>query len=140
MLWDTVFHLRRRKKSITEPQLAYIAKQLLEALVHIHSAHIVHRDIKSNNIIFTKHGDLKLIDFGLSLDLRGDPRTRFQVVGSPLWIAPEIIKRLPQTGGVDLWGLGLTMLELCNGEPQHSETPTKLGVCYIDFKLLFFIH
>ena len=92
--------LRRKKKQVTEPQVAYLVKQILEALVHMHKNHIVHRDIKSNNIIFTHHGDLKLIDFGLALDLRGDSRSRFQVVGSPIWIAPETILRKPQTCAV----------------------------------------
>ena len=69
-------------------------------MVHIHRANFVHRDIKSNNIIFTAHGELKIIDFGLSLDLLGPTKKRFSVVGAPAWISPETIIGKQQTYAV----------------------------------------
>jgi serine/threonine protein kinase len=71
--------------------------------------------------MFSGHGDVKIIDFGLALDLRGHFRHRFDRVGSPSWMAPEIIKSKAQTTGVDIWGLGLILLSLANGGIPHDD-------------------
>ena len=79
----------------------------MEALAEIHKNHIVHRDIKSNNIIFTAHGELKVIDFGLALDLLGPTRKRFSTVGAPAWIAPEVVLQKPQTCSVSIFKISV---------------------------------
>merc|ERR1712137_1205802 len=115
------------KVVLEELHISYIVKEVLEALVFIHKNFVAHRDIKSHNIMLTVQGDVKLVDFGLALDLR--KVGAMHRVGSPLWMAPEVIRNEPQTCAFDIWSLGITILEMVNGEPPNADSKLRAMYC-----------
>lgn len=119
----TLHSLINKGKKLKESHIAYIVKDVLEGLKKIHSLFIAHRDIKSHNIMLTMMGDVKLVDFGFAVDLREEGGRK--VVGTSFWMAPEIIRREPISVAVDVWSLGITVMEMVNGEPPNSENAVK---------------
>eukprot|EP00359_Climacostomum_virens_P006533 CAMPEP_0204904778 /NCGR_PEP_ID=MMETSP1397-20131031/5049_1 /ASSEMBLY_ACC=CAM_ASM_000891 /TAXON_ID=49980 /ORGANISM="Climacostomum Climacostomum virens, Strain Stock W-24" /LENGTH=961 /DNA_ID=CAMNT_0052073597 /DNA_START=1865 /DNA_END=4748 /DNA_ORIENTATION=+ len=107
--------------TISERVVSIYIKQVLEGLVYLHSQGVVHRDIKGANILVTKEGIVKLADFGVAMKL-DDTLKSGSLVGSPFWMAPEIIG---QTGhcsqACDIWSLGCTVIELITGNPPYYE-------------------
>jgi len=106
--------------ALSEPHIAYITKQLLTGLAYIHSKGFAHRDLKSNNIMMSVSGNIKLIDFGLCADLSKGPRV--QMLGTAYWMAPEMIKRLPHDTKADIWSLGIVILEMYLRGPPYSSS------------------
>eukprot|EP01036_Dinobryon_divergens_P026574 gene26574-35242_t len=86
-------------------------------LAHLHSHMSIHRDVKSANILLTRDGRAKLGDFGISARLTDTILKRRTVIGSPYWMAPEVIQETSYDGKADVWSLGITLLELC--KPPH---------------------
>lgn len=127
---------------LPERHIAYILREVLNALVYLHSEHIMHRDIKGCNILLDSAGQVKLSDFGVSATLSNTGK-RNTFIGSPLWMAPEVIEQSPdmstasarqKTGyneAADIWSLGISSIEMAQGEPPRS------GVS--SFRLLFLI-
>uniref|UniRef100_A0A6B2L8U8 Protein kinase domain-containing protein n=1 Tax=Arcella intermedia TaxID=1963864 RepID=A0A6B2L8U8_9EUKA len=105
---------------LTEDMLAYLAQQILIGLEALHHHQIAHRDIKPSNIILSIHGHVKLIDFGLCVDVSGGPD--YHMVGSSYWMAPEVIRGALHSTPVDIWGFGICMAELINGVAYSSMT------------------
>eukprot|EP00887_Chlorella_sp_A99_P002384 scaffold10.g2384.t1 len=155
---------------LPEPAIAYVLREVLSALAYLHSEHRIHRDIKAANILLSAAGDVKarpggrgagrgmgpgrgrgagpVSDFGVSAQLTGTVSKRRTFVGSPLWMAPEVIEQSPETapppanggGGrapdgydeaADIWSLGITAIELATGEPPRASVSS--------FRLLFMI-
>jgi len=83
------------KFKLEEEQICYVTKEILRGLRHMHSKNMVHRDLKSANIMLSIHGDIKIIDFGLCVEM-GAVETE-NMVGSPFWIPPEMIRKEPWT-------------------------------------------
>jgi len=108
---------------LNEPQMAFIARETLKSLAHIHSMHCVHRDIKSDNILLGLDGSLKLADFGYAAQLHALRPNRNTVVGTPYWMAPELIRGHDYGIKVDIWSLGIMIIELAEGEPPYMEYP-----------------
>eukprot|EP01125_Pyxidicula_operculata_P001092 TRINITY_DN1099_c0_g1_i1.p1 TRINITY_DN1099_c0_g1~~TRINITY_DN1099_c0_g1_i1.p1 ORF type:complete len:388 (+),score=55.93 TRINITY_DN1099_c0_g1_i1:40-1203(+) len=106
--------------AFTEPQIAFISNQILSALSFLHSNMIAHRDLKSANIMLQTNGNVKLIDFGLCSDMSQGPVTH--MVGSPLWMPPEMIKKQPHSLPVDVWSFGICMVECANGSPPNKKS------------------
>lgn len=105
-----------RKGKISENICAYILYQTLTGLYSLHRRNIVHRDIKSDNILINKHGDVKIADFGYAAQLTMDRDTRTTKVGTPHWMAPEIILgKQSYDDRVDIWSLGIFAIELATG-------------------------
>lgn len=103
------------------PEIAAVQmKQVLQGLQYLHERNIVHRDIKAANLLITKSGVVKLADFGVSAQLETAEK-RYSVVGTPYWMAPEVISMTGHTGKSDIWSLGCTLLELIVGHPPYWE-------------------
>jgi len=95
-------------------------KQVLQGLEYLHSCNVLHRDIKGCNILITKAGLVKLADFGVSATLN-EQEKRFSVVGTPYWMAPEVVEMTGQSFPSDIWSVGCTVVELITGEPPYFE-------------------
>ncbi|RZF36658.1 hypothetical protein LSTR_LSTR017419 [Laodelphax striatellus] len=98
----------------------------MEALVYLHSNHCMHRDIKGHNILLTEEGNVKLVDFGVSSHLQATMGRRNTSVGTPYWMAPEVIACEQQLDSwydarCDVWSLGITAIELAQGDPPLSD-------------------
>eukprot|EP01122_Echinamoeba_exundans_P010168 TRINITY_DN3746_c0_g1_i1.p1 TRINITY_DN3746_c0_g1~~TRINITY_DN3746_c0_g1_i1.p1 ORF type:complete len:1109 (+),score=400.80 TRINITY_DN3746_c0_g1_i1:238-3564(+) len=110
---------------LSETQIAVICREALKALAYLHDQCILHRDIKGANILLTEDGHVKLIDFGVSAVLSSRAEKRNTLIGTPYWMAPEIISnkngKAPYDERVDIWSLGITCIELAEREPPLSE-------------------
>ncbi|KAI2627271.1 cell division control protein [Hypomontagnella submonticulosa] len=93
--------------------------QVLQGLQYLHDQGVIHRDIKGANILTTKDGKVKLADFGVSTSTLTNPDKEAQVVGTPYWMAPEIIELSGATPASDIWSLGCTVIELLSGKPPY---------------------
>ncbi|KAH3764557.1 STE/STE11/CDC15 protein kinase [Pelomyxa schiedti] len=112
--------LLKEFSALPEPLVLAFAKQILSALVCLHSKHIIHRDIKAGNCLVSKDGSIKLADFGISTVMQNDNKN-FSLVGSPFWMAPEVIQNNGHDALSDIWSLGITIYELITGNPPFYE-------------------
>lgn len=111
------------KRVCTEPDMAYVVKCALQALSFMHRQHRVHRDIKSDNILVDYGGRVKIADFGFATNLTRETTKRNSVVGTPFWMAPELIRSESYDHKVDIWSLAITALEMADGEPPLMQEP-----------------
>ncbi|KAE8636902.1 hypothetical protein XENTR_v10003191 [Xenopus tropicalis] len=111
-------------RSLPETWIGYICKETLKGLNHLHKSRVIHRDIKSLNIMLTDQAKVKLIDFGLCFQLDPTAGKCSECDGTPHWMAPEAIsiRRSPVAYDTksDIWSLGITAVEMAEGEPPHS--------------------
>lgn len=94
--------------------------QVLQGLLYLHEQGVIHRDIKGANILTTKEGTVKLADFGVATR-NGPELMSSSVVGTPYWMAPEVITLSGATTASDIWSLGCTVIELLEGRPPYHK-------------------
>ncbi|XP_075464364.1 serine/threonine-protein kinase PAK 4 isoform X1 [Ascaphus truei] len=117
-LTDIVTHTR-----MNEEQIAAVCLSVLKALSVLHAQGVIHRDIKSDSILLTHDGRVKLSDFGFCAQVNKEVQRRKSLVGTPYWMAPELISRLPYGPEVDIWSLGVMVIEMVDGEPPYFNEP-----------------
>ncbi|XP_067233090.1 mitogen-activated protein kinase kinase kinase kinase 6 isoform X1 [Chanodichthys erythropterus] len=105
---------------LKERQIAYVSRETLQGLHHLHHAGKMHRDIKGANILLTERGDVKLADFGVAAEINASVAKRKSFIGTPYWMAPEVAA-VERKGGYnqlcDIWAVGITAIELAELQP-----------------------
>ncbi|CAI2356357.1 unnamed protein product [Caenorhabditis sp. 36 PRJEB53466] len=109
-------------QSLKEEWIAYICREILRGLYHLHQSKVIHRDIKGQNVLLTDSAEVKLVDFGVSAQLDKTVGRRNTFIGTPYWMAPEVIAcdenpEATYDSRSDLWSLGITALEMAEGHP-----------------------
>eukprot|EP00002_Diphylleia_rotans_P000095 TRINITY_DN1004_c0_g1_i4.p1 TRINITY_DN1004_c0_g1~~TRINITY_DN1004_c0_g1_i4.p1 ORF type:complete len:471 (-),score=129.64 TRINITY_DN1004_c0_g1_i4:496-1908(-) len=110
-------------KKMTEPQIARVTNDTLSALGYLHQLGYIHRDIKSDNILVNSKGEVKLADFGYCALLTKERAKRTSVVGTPYWMAPELVRGQEYGTKVDIWSTGIMIIEMIDGEPPYMDYP-----------------
>ena len=133
--------MMRGTNTLNENEIRYVMAEVLMGLEYLHKNHTIHRvcffflltvilqDIKSGNILLTENSVAKLADFGVSVQLENTVCKRQTVIGTPFWMAPEVIQERSYDCKADIWSLGITAIELADGLPPYAnEHPMKVHI------------
>ena len=123
--------MRITDKNLNEEQIASILQMVLQGLVFLHDKKKIHRDVKAGNILLNRDGYAKLGDFGVSAQLVNSFSKKNSKIGTPYWMSPEVIMQSLYNQKCDIWSLGITSIEMAEGEPPNSKIRTFLVMKYI---------
>lgn len=111
--------LRKRQAGLKEKQIASICLPVLHGLAYLHHRGVIHRDLKAANILLTAEGFPKIADFGVSAQVGPEDDKLQSIVGTPLWMSPEVLEGSEYDDRADIWSLGITSIEMAEGSPPH---------------------
>jgi len=115
--------MRALKITLTEEQCCVVIRETLLALKYVHKQQLIHRDIKAGNILINHKGQCKLADFGVSYICDKTMDKAKTILGTPYWMAPEVVKDDKYDSKADIWSLGITAIEMACGKPPYSNEP-----------------
>lgn len=129
-LTDVLDYLNDRRLHLNEPEIAYICREVLQGLASLHGIKRIHRDIKSDNTLVTRKGQIKIADFGYAAQLTSKDNKRNTVIGTPFWMAPEVCRGMDYDSKVDVWSTGVLAIECAEGAPPLLHE-TQMKAMYI---------
>ena len=124
--------MRQSRQPLAEAEVAAVCAEALRGLDYLHSVcRLIHRDVKAANILLTEAGKVKLADFGVAAQISGALAKRSTVIGSPMWMSPEMIVDGSYDFKTDIWSLGITAIELAQFNPPHHNVSPPLRVLFL---------
>eukprot|EP00419_Tripos_fusus_P046552 CAMPEP_0172820756 /NCGR_PEP_ID=MMETSP1075-20121228/15475_1 /TAXON_ID=2916 /ORGANISM="Ceratium fusus, Strain PA161109" /LENGTH=496 /DNA_ID=CAMNT_0013661475 /DNA_START=164 /DNA_END=1652 /DNA_ORIENTATION=- len=126
--------LKKLQCGLTEDEIRIIIRETLLALRYLHDDKKIHRDLKAGNILVTNRFWPKLADFGISCQLQNTWARRNTQIGSPYWMAPEVIRGVSYNAKADIWSLGITCIEMAEGQPPYYHIPPTRAMFVISTK------
>mmetsp|Transcript_53326 Transcript_53326/g.137917 ORF Transcript_53326/g.137917 Transcript_53326/m.137917 type:complete len:720 (-) Transcript_53326:196-2355(-) len=124
--------MRQSLQPLAEVEIAAVCAEALRGLDYLHSVcKLIHRDVKAGNILLTEAGAVKLADFGVAAQISGTLAKRSTVIGSPMWMSPEMIEAGSYDRRTDIWSLGITAIELAQLNPPHFDVSPPVRVLFL---------
>jgi len=121
----SLMEMHKRRRAITEPEVRYIMKQIIDAVVHLHKSKVIHRDLKLGNLFINDDMEIKIGDFGLATRVDFNGERKRTLCGTPNYIAPEVLKKEGHSYEVDMWSIGCIMYTLLVGKPPFETSSLK---------------
>ncbi|XP_033737469.1 serine/threonine-protein kinase PLK1-like [Pecten maximus] len=121
----SLVHMLKHRKMLTEIEVRYYMRQLVEGIKYIHSHNIIHRDLKLGNMLLNENMELKIADFGLATKIGYEGEKKMTVCGTPNYIAPEVLQKRGHSYEADVWALGCVMYALLVGRPPFETSTLK---------------
>ncbi|ESP01233.1 hypothetical protein LOTGIDRAFT_112005, partial [Lottia gigantea] len=121
----SLVHVIKHRKTLSEPEVRFYIRQLVEGVKYTHSKYIIHRDLKLGNMLLNEQMELKIADFGLATRLDFEGEKKMTVCGTPNYIAPEVLLKKGHSFGADIWAIGCVMYALLVGRPPFETSTLK---------------